>query len=237
MDVGQFGKVVALFDSDKLGEAESAFRKALLMCKAEGLRFCDVAGEAFGKVSADEAEQMRRDVMAAAAKVEELRGHKTQLEAEVTKLREELTEKENPEGEHVIDLPGRLRHAWRFWKFRLFVLTVAIGAGVAAGKHAAGVFAVLCVFLFGCWSAALFRKMGFAQLLLKWLVYGVVLLAGAAALDNVDVSARPPVFLLALAVALVLTLTKISKWLGGLIRERIWESELVRRIRGWFRDR
>ena len=111
---------------------------------------------------------------------------------------------------------------------------MAIAAGVAAGKHAAGLFALLCVFLFGCWSVALFRKMGFAQLLLKWLVYGVVLLAGAAALDNVDVSARPPVFLLALAVALVLTLTKISQWLGGLIRAHVWESEPVHVVRGWF---
>jgi len=71
-------------------------------------------------------------------------------------------------------------------------------------------------------------------MLLKWLVYGAVLLAGAAAINNVDASARPPMFLLVLAVALVLTLTKVSAWLGGLIRLHIWESHPVHVARGWF---
>lgn|GEM_PF-4965835 len=238
-EVEEFGKIVALFDSDKLGEAENAFRKAVLLCRKYGLRFCDAAGEAFGKgagVDAAEVERMKQDVAEAARVVQGLQGENAQLQAEVARLQEALDGRnESGDGEeHVIDVPGRLRRAWGFWQFRLFVLTLSIGVAAAVQKPVAG---VLCVFLFGCWSVALFRKRGFAQMLLKWLVYGAVLLAGAVAMDNLDAGARPPVFLLALAVGLVLTLTKISRWLGGLIRAHIWESGPVKRVRGWFRDR
>ena len=228
-DVEGFCKIVALFDSDKVGEAQNAFTKAVLLCRKHSLRFADAAGMAFGNADAVR-QQLEKDFN---AEVERMKQAAMKLREENDDLRAQLEDKDDDaEGEHVIDLPGRLRRAWRLWKFRLFVLTVSIGIAAGVQKPVAG---CLCVLLFGSWSVALFRKTGFAQMLLKWLVYGVVLLAGAFVVDAVDASIRPPVFLFALALALVLTLTKISKWLGGLIRAHIWESELVRVMRRWFR--
>ena len=232
-DVEGFGKIVAMFDSDKVGEAQNAFTKAVLLCRKHGLRFCDAASMAFDSGKAAELEAQLR---------QSAEGW-DQAQAEIERLRAEVAAahsgEEMPDGEHVIDLPGRLRRWWRFWQFRLFVLTVAIGAGAGfanGGVNAlARLLGLLCPLLFVAWSVAAFRKLGFAQMLLKWLVYGAALLPGAAALDNLDASARPPVFLLVLAVALVLTLTKVSAWLGGLIRVHVWESEPVRVVRGWFR--
>jgi hypothetical protein len=232
-DAEMFGKLVALFDSNQAGEAESAFRKAVLLCAKNGLHFGEAAGMAFGHGDSGKVAELE-------AKLHESADDWEKAQAEIERLRAQLDEKgeDTPEGEHVIDLPGRLRRWWRFWQFRLFVLTVAIGACAWAGEaHLQGLAAVLgwlCLFLFGAWSVAQFRKSGFGQMLLKWLVYGAVLLAGAAAIDNVDASARPPVFLLALTVALLLTLSKVSRWLGGLIRAHVWESEPMQTARGWF---
>src|SRR6185312_15607660 len=55
-DAEMFGKLVALFDSNQAGEAESAFRKAVLMCAKNGLHFGEAAGMAFGKDGGDAAE-------------------------------------------------------------------------------------------------------------------------------------------------------------------------------------
>jgi hypothetical protein len=224
-DVQGFGKIIALFDSDKVGEAQNAFTKAVLLCRKHGLRFTDAASMTFGQSSGRVAEleaQLR----------ESAEGWK-EAKAENDRLRAQLDQRDGdtPEGEHIIDLPGRLRRWWQFWQFRLFVLSVAVGTAAVRGAVVLG---WLCVFLFMAWSVALFRKSGFAQMLLKWLVYGVVLLAGGAATDGVDASARLAVFLLVLALALVLTLTKASAWLGRLIRTHIWESGPVETARGWF---
>lgn len=235
-DVEGFGKIVALFDSDKVGEAQNAFTKAVLLCRKHGLRFCDAAGMAFGNADAVR-QQLETEFN---AEVEKMMQAALKLRQQNDDLRAQLEERadDTPEGEHVIDLPGRLRGWWRFWQFRLFVLTVAIGAGAGAGEARlqglAAVLGWLCFFLFVCWSVAAFRKLGFGHMLLKWLVYGAVLLAGAAAVNNMDASARPPVFLLALVAALLLTLSKVSRWLGGLIRLHIWESHPVHVARGWF---
>src|SRR6185437_5234396 len=233
-DVEGSGKIVALFDSDKVGEAQNAFTKAVLLCRKHGLRFCDAAGMAFGQGDSGKVAELE-------AQLRESAEGWDQAQAEIERLRAEVAAhsgEEMPDGEHVIDLPGRLRRWWRFWQFRLFVLTVAIGAGAGAGEARlqglAAVLGWLCLFRFGAWSVAQFRKSGFGQMLLKWLVYGAVVLAGAAAIDNVDASARPPVFLLVLTVALLLTLSKVSRWLGGLIRAHVWESEPVQTARGWF---
>ena len=48
-DVTRFRKLVALFDSDKQGEADSAFRMAAKMCAAHGLRFPEMLAETFGE--------------------------------------------------------------------------------------------------------------------------------------------------------------------------------------------
>src|SRR5262249_13867644 len=151
-------------------------------------------------------------------------------------LREQLDDR-TPDGQHVIDLPGRLRRAWQFAHFRLFVLTLAIGAALIAGENHSGLAAplvFLSVFLFCAWSVAQFRKRGLAQMLLKWLVYALVLIIGGACAGAMGGSDRPPVYAGMLALALVLTLTKISKWFGAKIRMHFWESHYVHVVRNWF---
>jgi len=238
-DDGQFVKLVALFDSNNPGEAENAFRRAVLMCAKNGLRFGDAAGTVFAGQSgrvAELEEQLQRQEAEWAPKLDF-------ASEEIERLKQELAEahaaNQIPDGAHVIDLPGRLRRAWQFAQFRLFILTLAIFAAVCAGeagqKGATGVFGCLCVFLFGCWSVAQFRWQGFAPMLLKWLVYGVMLLAAGVAHDNVPPENRAPVIVFLLAASLVLTLSQASVWLGGLIRAHIWESGTMRTVRRWFR--
>src|SRR5579871_3294098 len=142
-DVEGFGKIVALFDSDKVGEAQNAFTKAVLLCRKHGLRFTDAAGMAFG--NADAVKQQLESQFN--AEVERMKQAALKLRQENDDLRAQLDERdETPEGEHIIDLPGRLRRAWCLWKFRLFVLTVSIGIAAGVQKPVAG---CLCVFLFG----------------------------------------------------------------------------------------
>jgi len=43
-----FGKLVALFDSSNRNEAESAFRRSILMCAKSGQRFCDAVADCCG---------------------------------------------------------------------------------------------------------------------------------------------------------------------------------------------
>ena len=160
----------------------------------------------------------------------------TEAAAEIERLRAELAG-ETPEGEHVIDLPGRLRRAWVFPQFRLLVLTVMIAAAAAAAQNHDGLarfFGAVCVFLFGAWSVAQFRKRGLGQMFLKWVVYAASLMLGGMLADSADVASRPEVFLAALAVALVLTLSKLSEWMGEKIRAHFWESEPVHVVRAWF---
>jgi len=231
-DAETFGKLVALFDSNNPGEAENAFRKAVLMCAKNGLRFCDAAAAAFGP-SDDRVAELQDLLQQQEA---EHARHLTEAAAEIERLRAELAGG-IPEGEHVIDLPGRLRHAWRFPQFRLFALTLAIGAGIAAGENQnalAGPLGFLCLFLFGAWSVAQFRKRGIAQMFLKWLLYAALLMAGGFLADGVKAPDRPAAFVAVLSLALVLTLTKVSEWLGGLIRSHVWESHSMQVVRGWF---
>jgi hypothetical protein len=237
-DAGLFAETVARFDSDKVGEAQNAFTKGVLMCRKHGLTFVEAITQAFGHGGGE--------VAVLRAEVERLKQGGDRLADALAEAGETIAalqrdgrqDGEENEHEHVIDLKGRLRRAWRFAQFRLFVLTVMVGAlGAASMGRSDGlaqVSAALCLFLFGAWSVAQFHKSGFAQMLLKWLVYGAALLAGGVAVGTLDASSRPPVFLLVLAAALLLTLTKVSKWLGKKIRLHIWDSNAVRVVRGWF---
>src|SRR5579872_7261613 len=130
-DVETFGKTVALFDSNNAGEAENAFRKAVLMCAKNGLRFCEAAGLAFGQGDGGEVADLQDQLERQEA---EHANQLTEAAAEIERLRAELAG-ESPEGEHVIDLPGRLRRAWRFPQFRLLVLTLMLAAASAAQHH------------------------------------------------------------------------------------------------------
>jgi len=237
-DIEQFGKLVALFDSNNPGEVENAFRKAMLMCAKHGLRFTDAAASAFGQDNGARISELE----------EELRRRETEwspklafASEEIERLKQELAEaraaNEIPDGGHVIDLPGRLRRAWQFAGFRLFILTLALGPELLAGEQRSGVagpLGIMCAFLFGCWSVAQFRWLGLAQMLLKWLVFGAVLIAGGVALDNCGAANRGPVIVLVLTAALLLTLSTLSLWLGRRIRKHIWESAPMRTMRRWF---
>ena len=231
-DVETFAKLVALFDSNNAGEAENAFRKAVLICAKNGLHFCEAAGMAFGQGDGGEVAELQEQLRQQEA---EHANQLTEAAAEIERLRAELAG-EAPEGEHVIDLPGRLRRAWVFPQFRLLVLTVMIAAAGAASRHEAlaKFFGALCVFLFGAWSVAQFRKRGLGQMFLKWVVYGVSLMLCGMAVDGADAGNKAAVFLAILAAALVLTLSKVSEWLGERIRKHVWESEPVHVVRGWF---
>ncbi len=231
-DVETFGKTVALFDSNNAGEAENAFRKAVLMCARKGLRFCEAAGMAFGQGDGGEVADLQDQLQRQEA---EHANQLTEAAAEIERLRAELNG-ENPEGEHVIDLPGRLRRAWRFPQFRLLVLTLTIEAASAAHHHdtLAGVIGFVCLFLFAAWSVAQFRKRGLGQMFMKWVVYCAVLMLGGNLLDATATDNRPVAFLGVLAVALVLTLSKFSQWLCERVRIHVWESSPVHVVRGWF---
>ena len=232
-DLELFGKLVALFDSNQAGEAESAFRKAVIMCARNGMHFSEAAGMAFGQddrvVVAEVLEQLRREEAEHASQL-------TEAAAEIERLRSELAG-ETPEGEHIIDFGGRLRRAWVFPQFRLLVLTLMLAATSAIAPTYDGLarfFGAVCVFLFGAWSVAQFRKSGIGQMFMKWIVYAASLMLGGLLADTAGAANRPAVFLGVLAVALVLALSKLSGWLGEMIRVHVWESEPVRRVRAWF---
>jgi len=239
-DVEMFGKLVALFDSNNAGEAGNAFRKAVLMCEKNGLHFCDAAGMAFGQGDGGEATELRDELRRQEAQhADQL----TEAAAEIERLRDQVAALSGNGGgdgeeEHVIDLGGRLRRAWRFPQFRLFVLTVMVAAGFGvASAQAYGMARIiggLCLFVFGAWSVAQFRKRGLGQMFMKWLVYCGVLMLGGMLADGADVQNRPAVFLCVLAVALVLTLSKVSEWLSERVRVHVWESDPVHVVRAWF---
>jgi hypothetical protein len=242
-DVEIFGKTVALFDSNNAGEAENAFRKAVLMCAKNGLRFCDAAGMAFGQYADAEVAELQDQLRQQEA---ERASQLTEAAEEIQRLRGQLAGDAGG-GEHVIDLGGRLRRAWVFPQFRLFVLTVMIGtaasfadarlwSGTLPGTRddLARVYGWSCVLPFGAWSVAQFRKRGLGQVFLKWLVYASALMVGGVLLDSVDADKRPIALVGFLAAALVLTLSKLSEWLGEKIRVHVWESSPVHVVRGWF---
>lgn len=97
-DVETFGKTVALFDSNNAGEAENAFRKAVLLCAKNGLRFCDAAAMAFGQGDGGEVaalqEQLQRERAENASRVTEAAAEVQRLRAEVAELRAALEDRE-----------------------------------------------------------------------------------------------------------------------------------------------
>ena len=245
--VEEFGRLMAMLDSKNPGEAENALRKMLLNCTRHGMSFADATHTVFiqGYGVALEKELQQQE--------EEHAGHMTEAAAEIERLRAEVDElraqpsEAAPEGEHVIDLPRRLRFAWNYPQFRLFVLTLGIGANLWVQYIAAEFghwhrqlvvvarvvgFVPLCLFL--TWSVAQFRRRGLAQMFLKWLVYSSVLLAGVVILNFIGDGKMAEIVAGTLALALVLTLSKLSEWLGKMIRRHVWESRPVRAVRSWF---
>jgi hypothetical protein len=148
------------------------------------------------------------------------------------------------ENKHVIDIGGRLRRAWRFWQFRLFVLAVVQATGAVVLLNGGGIVTPLLMLLnwllFALWSVALFRKRGLGQLLLKWLIYFAAVAAGGGMAFNMAGGGIPApvpaqeVFGGSLLAALLLTLSKISDWMGEWIRAHVWQSHAVRTVRRFF---
>jgi hypothetical protein len=231
-----FKKLVALFDSGNAGEAENAFRKAVLLCAKNGLRFCDAAALAFGQSDGGEVAELQDRLRQQEAQ------HANQLTeaAEVVqRLRGEVAElSDNAEGDRPHDFKGWFRHAWEGPQFRLVRLTLMIAAGITAAgiaeqKHrlypsAARFLFIVTLYLFGSWSVALCRRYGFTQMLMKWVVYCSVVAVGCMALPP------SPALLVVLLVAMVLTLSRLSEWLGENVRANVWESNPVHVVRDWF---
>jgi hypothetical protein len=189
-DAEIFKKLVALFDSSNAGEAENAFRKAVLMCAKYGLRWREAIAAAFGQ----------NDERAA------------QLEAENAGLREEL-ERRKEDGDELADALERAQEklaardrqgepGGRVWSPRILLLVLVgvivtriglykgLGVGRPIGSyHAAtafgtwlanAVFVVAGLWLLAKWNHAQYRADGWRQLVMKWTVLGAGL--GLAAL-------------------------------------------------------
>lgn len=243
-DVETFGKTVALFDSNNAGEAENAFRKAVLMCAKNGLRFCDAAGMAFGQGDGGEVADLRDQLQQQEA---EYAAKLTWSADEIQRLNGELAAALSGRGgdgeeEHVIDLGGRLRRAWVFPQFRLFALTVVIAVGGAAARPVFSdheflgrFWALVCLFVFGAWSVAQFRKRGLGQVFMKSVVYFLTIWIGDAVGQGFGIHIdEGPMWLVVVLIALVLTLSRLSEWLGEKVRVNVWESGPVHLVRGWF---
>ncbi len=130
-DVEMFGKMVALFDSNKAGEARERLSKGGADVR-ESTGCASVTRRAWpsGRVTAARLRSLQDELRRQEARTRGpvnrgCGGNRTTAGATGGAVR-----RRRPDGrEHVIDLPGRLRRAWRFPQFRLFVLTVMIGAG------------------------------------------------------------------------------------------------------------
>lgn len=212
----------------------------------------------------DDMEEMREGLERSAAEIEKLRKALIQERDKNARLREQRDgrdEKETRRGaydsngqEHVIDFWGRLRRAWRYPNFRLFVFMAAvfgnaaygpkfvlIVAGLRAGyaaqvrQHGQGTLNALCIALFLLWSLGQFHKRGLAQLLLKWAVFFPALVACELVRGELAGSGGDWWAIAAgLLVVMVLTFTKISEWLGRQILAHVWQTRPVAIVKGWF---
>lgn len=207
----------------------------------------------------DDVEEMREELERSAADIEKLRKALIGERDKNARLREQSGRREetrrgddNYREQHVIDLWGRLRYAWRYPNFRLLVFVAAAFGNAAYGakllrllaplphsgyaaQYGQGTLNALCIALFLLWSLGQFRKRGLAQVFLKWAVFFPALAAcelvrGGLAGSGDDWRAIAG----GLAVVMVLTFSKISEWLGRQIRLRVWETRPVAIVKGWF---
>jgi len=100
-DAELFRKFVALFDSNRVGEVDTAFRKALLLCAERGLRFCDAFAESFGLAEMQERlEQRERHAEQLADALDDLRekfeAYRQNAEAQIQKLRGQPAKQRQP---------------------------------------------------------------------------------------------------------------------------------------------
>lgn len=216
-------------------------------------------------IDEDDVEEMREELERSAAEIEKLRKACISERDQSARLREQLrsggenrnTGGRNDDGdeEHVIDLVSRLRRAWRYPNFRLFVFTAAVfgnavygakfvslvaslGHGGYAAKvagHGSQALTGLCITFFLLWSLGQFRKRGLAQVFLKWAVFFTVLVVcELVRVELAGLDRDSPVTAVELAAVMVVTFSKISEWLGRQIQRRIWQTRPVAIVKGWF---
>jgi hypothetical protein len=94
IDIEIFKKLVARFDSNFAGEAETAFRKAISMCAQAQMRFCDAATEAYGQD-----------------------GDAAQLRAEIADLRQTLEQREK-QGAAIADARDQLEREFTAYRYK-----------------------------------------------------------------------------------------------------------------------
>lgn len=218
----------------------------------------------------DDVEEMREELERSAAALAELKADREKLRKALieerdknARLREQSSRgeearrgRDGDEEQHVIDFWERLRRAWRYPNFRLFVFVLAVFgsaaygmkfvsllASLGHGRYAANVaqhgqeaLNALCIALFLLWGLGQFRRRGLAQVFLKWAVF----FAALALAELVRVELVPElrgdwrVIASGLAVVMVLTFSKISAWLGRQIRVHLWQTRPVDVVKGWF---
>lgn len=93
-DAETFKKLVARFDSNHTGEAETAFRKAMLICVQAQMRFCDAATEAYGTTT-----------------------RRAELETELASMKELLEQRER-QGAALADARDRLEQEFATYRGR-----------------------------------------------------------------------------------------------------------------------
>ncbi len=213
-------------------------------------------------IDEDDVEEMREELLRSAAEVEKLRKAYISERDKNARLREQLNSGEetrrgrgdDDDEEHVIDLWGRLCDAWRYPNFRLFVFVLAVFGNAAYGakfilllaavapnrfagkiaQHGPEALTALCIALFLLWSVGQFRKRGLAQVFMKWAVFFAALALAELVSELAGLGRDWPVTAGELAAVMVVTFSKISDWLGGQIRRRIWQTRPVAIVKGWF---
>ncbi len=240
-DVEAFGKMVALFDSNNAGEAENAFRKAVLICAKNGLRFADAAGMAFGHDDGGEVAELRDQLQRQEA---EYAGKLTWSAEEIQRLNGELAAalSDRAEGERSHDFKGWLRRMWVFPQFRLALMAAVHVTGIAVVQilPVGPLFLLADLCLFVAWSIAQGRKEGLGQMLMKWVVYFsasaicIMVFFLAFQVHGNDRLTMFACLVAAQVVAVVLTLSRLSEWLCERVRVNVWESNPVHVVRGWF---
>jgi len=91
--------------------------------------------------------------------------------------------------------------------------------------------------LFVAWSVAQFHRHGLASMLMKWVVFNGTMFIGTLLLTGMEQDNKAEAMCVVMALALLVTLTRLSAWLRGKIRLHFWENSAVVVVRRWFHDR
>jgi hypothetical protein len=225
-----------LLDSGQPGVAENAFRRIVLLCAKYDVRVCDAIAAAFGQDDRNTA-QLEAQLRQREEDAAEIADALEEAQRTIAMLR-----RDEPE-ERVARAPGFkgwLSHVWRFPQFRLMLLAAVDMAGTVATQkvgEVAPLFWLVGLCLFVAWSIAEVRRNGFWKLLMKWMVYGSTsALGGIVLFFRADESVLAGPVLNALlavkALALLLTLSRLSEFLADLVAAKV--SPTIATVKSWF---